>query len=253
MCSAERLARPQSPPVISRISLEIHKKTNKEGVILVISLSERLQCVANFVKPGAKLCDIGTDHGYLPVYLVQEGLCKSAIASDISDGSLEAARYSVEKYNVSEKVKIVLAAGLDGISEDEVDTIVIAGMGGETIITILSNARWTRNNKTLILQPQSKVEELIDYLNEHRYNIADVKLAQDDGRYYIIIKSEGIDFTPKSYYDILEILREKEDKHFSGYLDKQIRSLKRAIEGLDKSENPKVLEKREKLNRLLTL
>jgi tRNA (adenine22-N1)-methyltransferase len=114
--------------------------------------------IASFIHRGASVADIGTDHGFLPVYLAQNGLARSIIASDISAGSLEAARRSATNYGVSDKITFIVAPGLSGIKETDVDTIVIAGLGGETIAAILNEAPWTRySDIKLILQPQSKI------------------------------------------------------------------------------------------------
>ncbi|MCL2392556.1 MAG: class I SAM-dependent methyltransferase [Oscillospiraceae bacterium] len=154
-------------------------------------LPKRLQVIADFINEGARVADIGTDHGYLPVFLALTNHASRIIASDISAGSLGAARRSADKYNVSEKINFVNAPGLTGINENEVDTIVIAGVGGETIIEILEETQWTKNGKRLILQPQTKREVLCDYLGENGYIICEVKTVKDRGRDYFIMIAQG--------------------------------------------------------------
>ena len=158
-----------------------------------IKLCARLQAIADFIEAGATVADIGTDHGFLPVYLAQTGLARRIIASDMSAGSLGAARRSAGKYGVSGKIEFTVAPGLDGVRETDVDTIIIAGVGGETIIGILEAAPWTKTGKKLILQPQTKKDELLGFLNEQGYIIIESKQQQDRGRTYTVMLVGGAD------------------------------------------------------------
>ncbi len=150
-----------------------------------IRLSPRLQKIADFVKPGAKVADIGTDHGYIPVYLVQNGICGHVIASDIGKGPIESAKRSGEYYGVADKIRYICAPGLNGVSENEADTIIIAGMGGETIVKILDDAKWLHDRVTLILQPQSKLEMLLEYLKKREFAVNRACLVRDAGKLYV--------------------------------------------------------------------
>ena len=126
-----------------------------------IRLSPRLQMVADFVPPCACAADIGTDHGYLPVWLLQNGVIQSAIAADIHAGPLANARQSAAAYDLEEHFRFVQADGLQFSGAQAADVITIAGMGGETICAILAAAPWLQQQgKQLVLQPQSKVTEL---------------------------------------------------------------------------------------------
>ena len=156
-----------------------------------IKLQPRLNAIAGFIRAGAAVADIGTDHGLLPVYLAQNGLASRIFASDMSAGSLEAARRNAAKYNVTDSISFIVAPGLNGISETDVDTIVIAGVGGETIIDILQNAAWTKQSgKQFILQPQTKQKELTEWLCYNGYKICETCPAFDRGRHYTIILVE---------------------------------------------------------------
>ena len=116
--------------------------------------------VADFVPPCACAADIGTDHGYLPVWLLQNGVIQTAIAADIHVGPLANARKSAAAYDLEERVRFVQADGLQFPDAQAADVITIAGMGGETICAILAATPWLRQGKWLVLQPQSKVQEL---------------------------------------------------------------------------------------------
>jgi len=164
-----------------------------------IILSARLQTVADFIEDGAAVADIGTDHGYLPVYLALTRKAKRIIASDISAGSLGAAQRSAEKYGVSHLIEFVVAPGLSGIGGNcgnggiggkggnGTDTIVIAGVGGETIIGILRDTPWAAAKKRLILQPQTKTDELLEYLEDIGRTVEKTAFGLDKGRRYMVI------------------------------------------------------------------
>ena len=111
------------------------------------NLDARLLSVAKFVREGAYACDIGTDHAYLPVYLVITGRAERALASDINKGPVMRAEESVARYGVSDKIKVILSDGLAGAEKNPVTDIIIAGMGGELIASILEAAKWTRDRK----------------------------------------------------------------------------------------------------------
>ena len=115
-------------------------------------LQPRLQALADLVAGGARIADVGTDHGYLPVYLLQEKKIAFAIASDINVEPLEHARRTAKEFGITENIDFRLCGGLDLIGNEEVDTVIIAGMGGETIAAILTAANWLlKSNITLLL------------------------------------------------------------------------------------------------------
>ena len=126
-----------------------------------LQLQPRLQLLADLVPQDARFADIGTDHGYLPVWLLQQGRIVSAIAADIGEEPLQHARRTAEEYGIG-KIEFRLCDGLKGIQPQEADTIVIAGMGGETMIHILSAAPWTKvpGAVTLLLQPMTKAGDI---------------------------------------------------------------------------------------------
>lgn len=152
------------------------------------SLDERLSLCADFVRVGAKLADIGTDHGYLPVALALSGRIESAIAADINEDPLSRGNQTVEKYNMSQMVELRLCDGLEGIAPHEVDDIVIAGMGADTIIGIVDGAPWLKDNqKHLILQPMTKGERLVKYLYDNGFEIIEQRACVADGKPYSVM------------------------------------------------------------------
>lgn len=157
------------------------------------NLDARLLSVAAFVRDGAYACDIGTDHAYLPVYLVLTGRATRALASDINKGPVMRAEESVAKYGVSDKIKVILSDGLAGAENYPITDIIIAGMGGELIASILEAARWTRDERyRLILQPMTHAEILRKYLAENGFAVIDEKIVAEpnDKKIYQIICAE---------------------------------------------------------------
>ena len=153
-----------------------------------MNLDKRLGTAAALVRHGARVADIGTDHAYLPVYLVQTGVCPSAIASDIGKGPLEAARHTVTAAGLTDTISLRLGDGLAGIAPDEVDDIVIAGMGGETIAAILQAAPWVKNpTLRLILQPMTRAEDLRRFLLTNGFSVLQERLIQDSRHLYPVL------------------------------------------------------------------
>ncbi len=135
-------------------------------------LDQRLSAVAEWVRPGSVLADIGTDHGYLAANLVGRGICPRAFACDIGSLPLARARDTVVHYGLSDKVTLMLSDGLSAIPPLGAQDIVIAGMGGELIARILDACGWiAREAIRLILQPMTKPEELRRYLYQNGYEI----------------------------------------------------------------------------------
>lgn len=152
-----------------------------------MELSPRLQLLADWVPQGARLVDVGTDHGFLPVWLLLNGKIDFAIASDLRKGPLERARQTGRVYAVEEKLSFRLCGGLDDTQEEEVDVIAIAGMGGETIAQILQAAPWSKG-KRLLLQPMTRSELLRGYLQDNGYQILREQLVHDRGVVYPVME-----------------------------------------------------------------
>ncbi len=153
-----------------------------------IKLDGRLSRCAEFVRDGARVADIGTDHAYLPVYLALNGRIKSAIAADINKKPLESGAETINRFGVSDIVKTRLSDGLAEIECSECDDVVIAGMGGELICSIISNAEWLKNSeKRLILQPMTRAEILRKYLYKNGFEILREQAAEGGGRIYTVM------------------------------------------------------------------
>lgn len=155
-----------------------------------IKLDDRLSCVASLVRNGKRVADIGTDHGYLVAYLVENNICPCGIAADLRRGPLENARQTVIQQGLSDKIQLILSDGLENIPRDECDDIVIAGMGGNLIAEILEKAPWVKNERiNIVAQPMTHAEVLRQYFIDNGFEITKEKTATDGKRYYCIISA----------------------------------------------------------------
>ncbi len=179
-----------------------------------IPLSTRLLACCRFVKPGDRVADIGCDHGYLGIHLLQEGIASSMIEADINEGPLDSARRNAAKFGVNGKMSFYLSDGVQSIPRD-FDCMVCAGMGADTMMSIIHNAcHWLRDPKyRLILQCQSKRPELRQWLYDEGFRINRETLAKDGKFVYSIMEvvfdpDQGI--TPAETYITKQLL---EDNH----------------------------------------
>lgn len=153
----------------------------------MMQLNPRLAAVAEWVPPGSRVADVGTDHGYLPLHLVQTGRAAAVIACDISEGPLDNARRNLEAAGAS-SVQLRLGDGLGPVAPDEADCITIAGMGGDLMVRIIEKASWLRDPvRLLVLQPMSASEELRAYLYTAGYVIERERAVPDHGRLYVVM------------------------------------------------------------------
>lgn len=151
----------------------------------------RLNTLAKMVDPNSRLADIGTDHAYLPIELVKNGKIQYAIASDIAPGPLENARTDIAEAGLTSQIETRLGSGLETVKHvDQIDTVVIAGMGGKLMTNIL-DAAWNRDYhfKTLVLEPNIGEAGVRNWLMMHNYQIVDEKLIAEAGHTYELIKA----------------------------------------------------------------
>lgn len=169
-----------------------------------LPLSDRLLACANFVAPGARVADVGCDHGYLSIYLLSQGIASSVIASDVAEGPLQSALRNARKYGVKEKISFYLSDGVRSIPND-FDTLICAGMGADTIVSILEAAPWLKSETyRLILQCQSKTPQLRRYLSENGWRITEETVLRDGRFLYTIMdvcwQPENPRLTPGEWY-----------------------------------------------------
>ena len=151
------------------------------------ALSPRLLACCGFVYPGARVADVGCDHGYLSIYLLKNGIASSVIASDINEGPLQSAVRNAEKYGVSDRISFHLSDGVCSIPRD-FDLLVCAGMGADTMISILEAAPWLKSDSYgLILQCQSKTPALRRYLSDTGWHIKEETVLRDGRFLYTVM------------------------------------------------------------------
>lgn len=155
-----------------------------------MELSKRLKAVANMVSLDSVVCDVGCDHGYVPIYLVQEKRCKKIIAMDVNEGPLAQAREHIRAAGLGEYIETRLSDGMTALSEKEADTLILAGMGGRLVIRILTEgSEKLAAMKELILQPQSEIRAVREYLRMQGYHICQEDMVFEDGKYYPMMKA----------------------------------------------------------------
>ena len=199
----------------------------------MVRISDRLRTVAHMCEKGAVVADIGTDHGYLPIYLVQEGIAPSAIAMDLRKGPLDKAKKHICDNCLEDRIQTRLSDGLEKLSANEAD-IVTKGMN---VIT---------QNTTLIVSPQSEVGDFRHFLVSQRLVVDDEKMLKEDGKYYFIIKCRKSDENVYSEYSETQYqygwkLLENKDKTLYEYLIKEKETNDGISNSLKKDEsNPTV-------------
>ena len=156
-------------------------------------ISKRLELVASFVPQGAVLLDVGSDHAYLPIELVEKGKIERAIAGEVVEGPYQSAVKNVESHGLKEKIQVRLANGLAAFEEeDQVSVITIAGMGGRLIATILEEGlQKLANVERLILQPNNREDDLRIWLQDHGFQIAAESILEEAGKFYEILVVEA--------------------------------------------------------------
>lgn len=184
---------------------------------------------ARLVGRAERLADVGTDHAYLPMHMLQTGSIRSAVAADINPGPLASARRHAEEQLCADKMRFECCDGLDFPGAEECDAVVCAGMGGETIAGILSRAPWTRNGTRLVLQPQSKLDELCLWLRQNGYGIFNAALAAEGKRMYVALLVRGGASGSLYAEDALSLRR---DELLSDWICARIEREEKALKGM---------------------
>lgn len=155
----------------------------------MITIDNRLKVCADMVSGNGIVCDVGTDHAYLPAYLIENNICDYAIASDINEGPLKFAQQTLIKYHIEDKIRLLKSDGLKNIPSENVSDVVIAGMGGETIAEIISGTQWLKSGVNLVLQPMTRAGYLRKWLYKNGFEIAEEKAVIQDRFIYTAIRA----------------------------------------------------------------
>lgn len=222
-----------------------------------MNIGSRLKVVASLIDKDSVLADIGTDHAYLPTYLIEKNQINKAFACDIAAGPCEAASQTIALHGLKDKIEVRLGSGLTVVNPGEADSIAICGMGASTIIMILEESPDVLASvKQLVLQPMAGAPTLRKWLGENGWEIVDEKLVDDESHFYEIISArQGVarEYTIAEQY-IGPINLKTRPELFSKLISRQYDTCKRLLDNMMKSEKAKNSEKyRENLSLLQLL
>lgn len=196
-------------------------------------LSRRLETIAALVPKGTRACDIGCDHGYLAIYLTKNNIASMVIAADLNESPLERARQNIKKIG-GDSIELRLCDGLSGIKKSEVDTVIIAGMGGNVISDIIGRCDWAKSEGlTFILQPTTSAEVLREFLCKNGFEIVSETVVFENNKLYSIMVSKYTAYsnmTDKGFYYIGKVTP-KTANGFK-YIKKQQKRLREAAQAL---------------------
>ena len=221
-----------------------------------MQLDERLRAIASFVQQGTVLADIGTDHAYLPIYLLEQKKILNAIATDVSDGPLLAAKSSIAAAGFQELIQTRKGDGLSPLSAGEVETITIAGMGGSTIAGIIArNMPVAQAVDNFILQPMGESRTLRRFLYQNAWVIDDEVLVREAGHLYQILsvkKATGQLVVPcELSLELGPVLKEKRPQYFKEHVQNIISKYRYICDNMAKSESAVKSEKYQTVQKFL--
>lgn len=228
-----------------------------------MELSRRLQAVASLVTVGHRVADIGTDHAYIPIYLMEEERAAFAIAMDVNEGPLKKAKEHVDRSCLKDKIELRLSDGFEKLKPFEADTAVIAGMGGPLMIRILEEYQETTLSlKECILQPQSEIAKVRAFLLEKGFLFIREDMVKDDGKYYPMMKvavpqsyrvshkkkeQENISVWDETEIRYGKLLLEMRHSVLKEYLDREYAIRQQILKGLEGKTGKAITKRREEL------
>ena len=199
-------------------------------------LSKRLKTVSDLVSPCEKVADIGTDHGYVPIYLIKENIAEFAYAMDVNEGPLNIAKANIIEEGLEDRIETILSDGFDNFGDRNAESVIIAGMGGDLIVDILSRAS-KYDFKELVLSPHKRVDLVRKHLCESGYKIIDEKMVEDAGKYYPVIKAhKGDSDYSEVQLEFGPILLANKDEILKEYLEVQLNKFSRIISSLERED-----------------
>lgn len=227
-------------------------KTELEGASFRMELSRRLKAVAKAVTRGNVVADVGCDHAYISIYLIQEGYAPSVIAMDVNKGPLQRAKDNIKLHGYEQNIQTRLSNGLEKLNIKEADTILLAGMGGNLMTQILEEgSEVVKQAKELVLQPQSEISDLRRYLHSIGYEILSEEMLIDVDKYYVVIKSKNvgqtIPYEKEIYYLFGKNLLEERNLVLRQYLLKEKKQRDAVMIKLANSSSEQAIERMEEI------
>lgn len=207
-----------------------------------VGLSTRLSTVCSLVTKGNRVCDVGCDHGFVPIYLIQESISPFCVAMDVGEGPLSQAREHVAQYDMEDRIVLRLSDGLDKFQIGEADSLIIAGMGGPLMLKILTAyPEKTAHFKELILQPQSEIYEFRKAMSALGYRSVAECMVEEDGKFYPMmkmVKEDSADMIETTELDdhYGRLLLQNKDAVLYRYLEKEEANYKAILERLEGDE-----------------
>lgn len=216
-----------------------------------MQLSKRLETIAGMVTEGSRTVDVGTDHGYLPIYLIENKRIPWALAMDIRKGPLLRAEEHIKEKGFSHLIETRLSDGLEKYRRGEGESVVIAGMGGALTVHILSGGtEKLKGIREMILSPQSEIFLVREYLQREGYRIVEEKMVEEAGKYYTVLKAkEGRDDTVYETYqmDYGYVMLKQKDAVLREYLLKQKKNILEIADSIAENQSPKAQNRRREL------
>ena len=218
----------------------------------MMELSKRLTWIISKMDECDVIMDVGTDHGYIPIELIRRNIANKVIASDINKEPLKKAKINISLEGLSNKINLRLGGGLEPLNNNEVQGILIAGMGGNLIRDILKNdISKVKNIDYLILQPAQNPEVLREYLYTENYEVIDEDICLDEGKYYELFKVKYKENNSSKlediFYEVSPILLNKKSEVFKEYLKEKIEKYKK-VNNFIKDETEHALARKNELN-----
>ena len=200
-----------------------------------MQLSKRMQAIANLITPCDTLADVGTDHGYIPIYAVLEKIVKKAIAMDVNKGPIERAKGHIREYGLDAYIDTRLSDGVSQLLPGEADVVVIAGMGGGLMQKILDEGQKVFDTVSeVILQPQSEIDKFRYYLADHGWRIEKEDMVFEDGKYYPMMRVRHGEMERPDELEALYGIWILKEKHpiLKEYLEKSYKNCQQILERL---------------------
>lgn len=227
-----------------------------------MQISKRLKEVAHLVTKGSRVADIGCDHAYTSIYMIEKEIASNVIAMDVNQGPIDRAKENIKRYRMENRIQVRKSNGLDRLETGEVDTVLIAGMGGALMVQILmAHPKILSEVQEVVLQPQSEVFKVREMLSEQGFSIVMERMMIEDDKYYVMMKgkrSSGLanpsffQMMSQEHYHFGRLLLEEKNPILYSYLCKEKEMYHRIYQGLNQDKtSSKIFQRVSELREIL--